>query len=58
MGGKQAKGFACVGIRTVESYFSSKKNRRAGAQTKLSDGEILVEGEIPLPPTIEKAYRN
>jgi len=31
--------------RTAESYFSRKKNRRAGAQTKLFDEKVLVEGD-------------
>ena len=44
-------GTAYVGIRTAELDFSSKKNRRAGAQTFLSDGEEKVEGEIPGAPT-------
>ena len=35
------------GIRTAESCFYSNKNRRAGAQTKLFDEKVLVEGEIP-----------
>jgi len=45
MGATQANYFACVGIRTAERYFFSRKNERAGAQTKLSDGEALVEGD-------------
>jgi len=35
------------GRRTAELYFFSRKNERAGAQTNLSDGENLVEGDIP-----------
>ena len=41
---KQTTLLACR-TRTAESCFSSKKNRRAGAQTNLSGGENLVEGE-------------
>ena len=40
--------------RTAESYFSSKKNRRAGAQTFPSDDEEKVEGDTRLTRTINK----
>jgi len=43
--------------RTAESCFSSKKNRRAGAQTKLFDEKVLVEGDMrsgPSPAAIIK----
>jgi hypothetical protein len=45
---KQANDFACVGTRTAELNFFSRKNKRAGAQANLSDGENLAEGETPI----------
>ena len=51
VGNKQAKSFACVRNQTAESYFFSRKNRRAGAQTFSSDGEKKVEGDTPVSST-------
>jgi len=41
---KQTTLLACRD-RTAESYFLTKENRRAGAQTKLFDEKVLVEGD-------------
>ena len=42
---KQANYFACARTRTAELCFFTRKNKRAGAQTKLFDEKVLVAGD-------------
>jgi hypothetical protein len=42
---EQVISITCVGNRTAELCFFSKRNKRAGAQPELSDGETRGEGD-------------
>ena len=51
---KQANFFTCVRTWKAESYFSNKKNRRAGVEKFLSNGEKIFVTKTLLIDNIQK----